>query len=104
MSSIVPCAPSNRIDSPLFSAWFSRTAVSATKGAIFSAACAYSVYILSASRGSVLKSACAIIFFFADRILDVLLEQLQVEQIGYAQAAAAHLVFVCRANATRCGA
>src|SRR5208283_2265054 len=45
ISSIVPCAPSNRIASPPARALFSKTAVSQTNGAIFSAAAAYSVYI-----------------------------------------------------------
>src|SRR5258708_7004618 len=63
MSSMVPCAPSNKMASPSASAWFSRTAVSHTNGAIFSAAAAYSEYILSASSGSELNRAWAIMFF-----------------------------------------
>ena len=39
---------------------------------------------------------------FAAGILDVGLEKFQVEQVGHAQAAAADLIFVSRADAARC--
>src|SRR5207245_2061795 len=42
--------------------------------------------------------------FLANRIFDVLLQQFEVEQIGDAQAAPAHLVFVCGSDSARSGA
>ncbi len=104
MSSMVPCAPSNRIDSPLVSAWFSRTAVSQTKGAIFSAACAYSVYILSASRGSELNSACAIMFFSRTAFSMCFLSNCRSSRSATRKPAAAHFVFVGGTDAAGGGA
>ena len=42
--------------------------------------------------------------FFAHRILNVLFQQLQIQQVGNAQAASPHLVFVGRTDSTRSGA
>ena len=57
-----------------------------------------------ASSGSELNSACAIMFFSRHRVLDVLLQQLQVEQVDDAQSAASHLVLVGRTDPARGGA
>ena len=88
----------------LASAWFSRTAVSQTNGAIFSAACAYSrIHLVGIERFGVEQRVRNHVLL-AHGILDVLLQQLQVQQIGHAQAAAAHLVFVRRTDPARGGA
>ncbi len=85
-------------------ALFSRTAVSVTKGAICSAARAYSSYMLLGSSGSVPKSACGDGVLLVAGVLDVRAQQRGVQQVDDAQAAAVHLVFIRRADAAAGGA
>ena len=104
MSSIVPCAPSNRIDSPSFSAWFKQDCRVADEGRnLLGRLRIFRVHLVGVERFGVEERVRDHVLF-AHGILDVLLEQLQIEQIGHAQAAAAHLVFVGWADAARGGA
>ena len=104
MSSMVPCAPSNITDSPRAMAWLSSAAVSATKGAIWRGDCGVLVVHLVGVERLGVEQGVRDRVLLAAGVLDVGLEQLEVEQVGDAQAAAAHLVLVGGADAARGGA
>ena len=80
------------------------TAVSVTKGAICSAARAYSSYICRGVEGLGAEERVGDGVLLVAGVLDVRAEQRGVEQVDDAQAAAVHLVFVGRADAAAGGA